>query len=116
MSLPLPRSHCESVRARAAVAVSVIGLVVTACGTGEPSGTPIRPTSTTADVLVTPLTQTTDQPTPCRWIEVTSDNGHALPSELAAAAGRVEHRSCGAPEGDTTGLGGPVEWRVVPTP
>lgn len=103
-----------SVPATATVVLAMAGLLITGCRAGAAEGPgPHTPTST--DVLVEPLAQTTVSQSPCQWVQVTSTQGHALPAELASMAGRVELRSCGAPEGDTSGLGGPVEWRVVTT-
>lgn len=97
------------------LAAPASGLLLTACGIGT-NDSPARTTPAPEDIAVEQLAHTSTALAPYRWVAVTSDLAHAIPADIDATAGRVEQKSCGAPAGDTTGMGGPVEWRVVPTP
>lgn len=97
----------------AVVTLTVSGLLTTACSPAEAEGHNALRTPT--EISVQGLAQTSDAGMPCQWVEITSEMAYAIPADIKPAAGKVELKSCGAPAGDTTGMGGPVEWRVVPT-
>lgn len=115
MSIFSPRALLENCWCAAGAAVIVAGALLVGC-TGQEPTTPQTPaTHPLIDAPVKPAAEVSPAQAPCRWVEVGEADGHEWPADLEGAAGRVERKSCGAPEGDTTGMGGPVEWRVVPT-
>ena len=90
--------------------VTLIGLLVAAAG-APASPAPASPGSVPA---VEPASFTTSLDAYCAWVEPPSTSGHALPDAGQPAAGHWEIKVCGAPPGDTSGMGGPVDRRFVP--
>lgn len=85
--------------------------VATACSYSDPTPA-LTPTSPAQ--AVQPMSFDTSATAHCTWVPAPSSAGHAVPGTEAGSHARWEMKICGAPPGDTSGMGGPVDWREVP--
>lgn len=63
--------------------------------------------------VVEPVAVATPADAHCAWVPKSPTDSHALRGTSHNSDGHWEIKICGAPEGDTTGMGGPVDWRFV---
>lgn len=87
-------------------------IVATACSSSDPTPA-LTPTSPAQ--AVQPVSFDTSATAHCTWVPAPSSAGHAVPGTEAGSRARWEMKICGAPPGDTSGMGGPVDWREVPS-
>lgn len=100
-------------RCGACIVGTILLIVLAGCSTALPAGDPSpsvppSPSGIEAVAFATPVDAH------CAWVPAPSASDHAIPAGTDASAGHWEIKTCGAPPGDTTGMGGPVDWRFVP--
>lgn len=96
--------------AATSLAVTAALVLVGGCGAGEQAPPAPAEVPASAGTVVDQAAFRTESDPICRWVPADRETGHQPPQD---SSGPFEVKMCGAPAGDTTGMGGPVEWRSV---